>query len=434
MGIEFTTLLLFGGLIFLLAMGVPVFFALGGISVLITFLQDGTNGLYIVATTTYRQITDPGLITIPLFLLMGNFLIHSGISDRLFKALNLWLSGIRGGLAIVSVGVCVALAMCGGFGPGILTMGLIAVPAMLKQRYDKSLALGCVMAGGVLGEIIPPSIIMIIFAYISRISIGKIFFGGAIPGFITAGLYILYITLRCHLQPDLAPTPAAEETSWKSRLISLKDIILPSLLVVLVLGSIFLGIATPSEAAGVGAFGSFMVCVIYGRLNRKVVTDACLETMKISGMALWILVAATLFGVVYTSAGAQDMVMNIVQNLPVNRWLILGVMQMILLVFGMFMDDYAVLTICAPIFIPIAVFLGFDPTWFAIVFILNMQVAYLTPPFGWALILMKGVAPPEIHTKNIWQAVPPFVAIQLIVLIITMIFPQLAMWLPDKML
>jgi tripartite ATP-independent transporter DctM subunit len=434
MGIGFTTLLLFGGLIFLLAMGVPVVFALGGISVLITFLLDGTNGLYIVATTTYRQITDPGLITIPLFLLLGNFLIHSGISDRLFKALNLWLSGIKGGLAIVSVGVCVALAMCGGFGPGILTMGLIAVPAMLKHRYDKSLALGCVMAGGVLGEIIPPSIIMIIFAYISRISIGKIFFGGAIPGFITAGLYILYITLRCQLQPDLAPTAAAEETSWKARWISLKDIVLPFLLVVLVLGSIFLGIATPTEAAGVGAFGSFLVCVIYGRLGWKVVSDACLETMKISGMALWILVAATLFGVVYTSAGAQDMVMNIVQNLPVNRWLILGAMQMILLVFGMFMDDYAVLTICAPIFIPIAVFLGFDPTWFAIVFILNMQVAYLTPPFGWALILMKGVAPPEIHTKNIWQSVPPFVGIQLLVLIITMLFPQLALWLPDKML
>ncbi|UCH20293.1 MAG: TRAP transporter large permease subunit [Deltaproteobacteria bacterium] len=434
MSIGVTTLLLFGGLISLLAMGVPVVFALGGISVLITFLLDGTNGLYIVATTTYRQITDPGLITIPLFLLMGNFLIHSGISDRLFKALNLWLSGIRGGLAVVSVGVCVALAMCGGFGPGILTMGLIAVPAMLKHRYNKSLALGCVMAGGVLGEIIPPSIIMIIFAYISRISIGKIFFGGAIPGFITAGLYILYITLRCHIQPDLAPTAAAEETCWKARWISMKDIILPSLLVVLVLGSIFLGIATPTEAAGVGAFGSFLVCVIYGRLSWKVVSDASLETMKISGMALWILVAATLFGVVYTSAGAQDMVMDIVQNIPVNRWLILGAMQLILLVFGMFMDDYAVLTICAPIFIPIAVFLGFDLTWFAIVFILNMQVAYLTPPFGWALILMKGVAPPEIHTKDIWQAVPPFVAIQLIVLIITMLFPQLAMWLPDKML
>lgn len=433
MSIELTTVLLFSGLIFLLAMGVPVVFALGGISVLITFLLDGTDGLFIIATTTYRQITDPGLITIPLFLLMGNFLIHSGISDRLFKALNVWLAGIRGGLALVSVGVCVALAMCGGFGPGILTMGLIAVPAMLKMNYNKSLALGSVMAGGVLGEIIPPSIIMIIFAYISRISIGKIFFGGAIPGFITASLYIIYIIVRCHLQPELAPRVEGKIT-WKARLASLKDIVLPSLLIVLVLGSIFLGIATPTEAAGVGAFGSFVVCIIYGRLTFKVITDSCLETMKISGMALWILVTATLFGVVYTSAGAQDMVMELVENLAVNRWLVLFTMQFILLIFGMFMDDYAVLTICAPIFIPIAVYLGFDPTWFAIVFILNMQVAYLTPPFGWALILMKGVAPPEIHTKNIWQSVPPFVGIQLLVLLLTMLFPQLALWLPGKML
>ena len=280
-------------------MGVPVVFALGGISVLITVLIGGPNDLYIVATTTYRQITDPGLITIPLFLLMGNFLIHSGISDRLFKALNVWLGGIRGGLAVVSVGVCVALAMCGGFGPGILTMGLIAVPAMLKQRYDRSLALGSVMAGGVLGEIIPPSIIMIIFAYISRISIGKIFFGGAIPGFITASLYIIYILTICHLKPHLAPK-VSEDTNSMSRLAALKDIVLPSLLIVLVLGSIFLGIATPTEAAGVGAFGSLLVCIIYGRISWKIITDSCLETMKISGMALWILVAATLFGVVYT--------------------------------------------------------------------------------------------------------------------------------------
>jgi len=304
---------------------------------------------------------------------------------------------------------------------------------MLKQRYNKSLALGSVMAGGVLGEIIPPSIIMIIFAYISRISIGKIFFGGAIPGFITACLYIIYITVRCYLQPELAPK-TEEETSWKVRLTSLKDIVLPAMLVVLVLGSIFLGIATPTEAAGVGAFGSFVICIIYGRLSWKVITDSCLETMKISGMALWILVTATLFGVVYTSAGAQDMVMELIEGLTVNRWLILAVMQTILLIFGMFMDDYAVLTICAPIFMPIAILLGFDPIWFSIVFILNMQVAYLTPPFGWALILMKGVAPPEIHTKNIWQSVPPFVAIQLIVLILTMLFPQLALWLPEKML
>jgi len=432
MSIELVTILLFSGLIFLLAMGVPVAFALGGISAVFAFILGGPNALYIVATTTYREITDPNLITIPLFLLMGNFLFHSGISDRLFQALSYWLSGLRGGLAIVSVGVCVALAMCGGFGPGILTMGLIAVPAMLKRSYDKSLALGSVMAGGVLGEIIPPSIIMIIFAYIARISIGRLFFGGAIPGLITACLYILYITIRCHFQPHLAPREAVEVT-WRIRWAALKDIVLPVLLVVLVLGSIFLGIATPTEASGVGAMGAFLICFIYGRFTWKVLSDSCLETLKISGMVLWILIGATLFGVFYTSAGAQSLVMEIVKGLQVNRWLILGAMQLILLISGMFMDDYAVVTICAPIFVPIAKFLGFDPIWFSILFILNMQVAYLTPPFGWALILLKGVAPPEIQTKDIWRSVPPFVGIQLLVLIIAMVFPQVALWLPEKM-
>lgn len=183
-----------------------------------------------------------------------------------------------------------------------------------------------------------------------------------------------------------------------------------------------------------GASGAFLICIVYRSFTRKVLLDSCLETMKISGMALWILVAATIFGVVYTMAGAQSLVMEIVQSLQVNRWFILIAMQVILLIFGAFMDDYAVITICAPIFLPIARHLGFDPIWFSIVFILNMQAAYLTPPFGWALILMKGVAPPEIHTKDIWRSIPPFVAIQLLVLILTMLFPQLALWLPDKML
>lgn len=432
MSIGLVTVLLFGGLLFLLAIGVPVIFALGCISVIIAFLLGGSNELYLVATTTYREITDPALITIPLFLLMGSFLVHSGISDRLFRALNHWLSGLRGGLAIVSIGVCVALAMCGGFGPGVLTMGLIAVPAMLKRSYDRSLALGCVMAGGVLGCIIPPSIIMIVFAYIARVSVGRLFFGGAVPGFVCALFYVLYVLIRSYLQPHLAPR-SAEKTTWRLRWTSLKDIILPSLLIILVLGSIFFGIATPTEAAGVGAFGSFLICIIYGRLTRRVIIDSCLETMKISGMALWILVAATLFGVVYTSAGAQDMVMEIVEKVPVNRWIILGTMQIMLLLFGMFMDDFAVITICAPIFMPIAIFLGFDPIWFSIVFILNMQVAYLTPPFGWALILMKGVAPSEVTTRDIWQSAPPFVAMQLLVLVIAMIFPKIALWLPGKM-
>jgi tripartite ATP-independent transporter DctM subunit len=431
MSVEMVTILLFGGLLILLALGVPVVFALGGITVLLTLVLEGYVGLYTVATTTYREITDATLITIPLFLLMGNLLIHSGISDRLFRALNYWLSGIKGNLAIVSVGVCVALAMCGGFGPGILTMGLVAVPAMLKQSYDKPLALGSVMAGGVLGTIIPPSIIMIVFSVIARVSIGRLFFAGAVPGFICAFFYFVYIIVRCHLQPSLAPGVAVEVT-WKMRWLSLKDVLFPTLLVVLVLGSIFAGMATPTEAAGVGAIGSLILCFINRRFTWKVLSDSCLETFRVSGMVLWILISATLFGIFYTTAGAQTLVMDTVEALPVSRWLILVSMQIILLIFGMFMDDYAVITICTPIFIPISKLLGFDPIWFSIVFLLNMQVAYLTPPFGWALILMKGIAPKGVNTRDIWQAVPPFVGIQLTVLILTIFFPGIALWLPNR--
>jgi tripartite ATP-independent transporter DctM subunit len=431
MSIELITIILFGGLLLLLALGIPVTFAMGCITIVLTYLINGPDALYTVATTTYQQITSPTLMTIPLFLIMGNFLVQSGISERMYNGLSYWLSGIRGGLAIVSIGVCVSLAMCGGFGPGILTMGLVAVPAMLKRNYSKTIALGSVMAGGVLGEIIPPAIIMIIFAFIARVSIGKLFFGGFVPGFILALLYILYVVLTGIMNPKALPKIAVEVT-WSMRWRALGEIFLPSMLVVLVLGSIFIGAATPTEAAGVGALGSLIICVVHRKLTWRVLTDSCAETLKITGMALWILIPATLFGVFYASAGAQDMVMEFIESLEVHRMMVLIAMQLVLLVFGMFMDDYAVVTICAPIMLPIARLLGFDPIWFSILFILNMQVAYLTPPFGWALIMMKGVAPPEVSTKDIWRAVPPFVIIQLLVLILVMLFPQIATWLPNK--
>lgn len=431
MSIEIITVVLFAGLLSLLALGIPVVFSMGFITVALTYFVDGPDSLYTVATTTYQQITSPTLMTIPLFLIMGNFLVHSGISEKMFNSLNLWLSNLRGGLAIVSIGVCVALAMCGGFGPGILTMGLIAVPAMLKHNYSKHVALGSVMAGGVLGEIIPPAIIMIIFAFIARISIGKLFFGGLVPGMILALLYIVYILILGIFKPEALPK-TTEKVTWALRFKSLKDICLPMMLVFLVLGSIFMGIATPTEAAGVGAIGAIIICAIHGTLTMDVIRESCQQTLRITGMALWILIPATLFGVFYSSAGAQDMVMEFIESLEVNRWIVLLAMQAILILFGMFMDDYAIVTICAPIMMPIAKLLGFDPIWFSILFILNMQVAYLTPPFGWALIMMRGVAPKNITTRDIWLSVPPFTMIQLLVLLAVMLFPEIATWLPNK--
>jgi tripartite ATP-independent transporter DctM subunit len=431
MSIELITILLFGGLLLLLAVGIPVTFALGTITIVLTYFIEGSDSLYTVATTTYQQITSPTLMTIPLFLVMGNFLVQSGISERMYNGLNYWLSGVRGGLAIVSIGVCVSLAMCGGFGPGILTMGLVAVPAMLKHGYSKSIALGSVMAGGVLGEIIPPAIIMIIFAFIARVSIGKLFFGGFVPGIILATLYVLYIILVGIVNPKALPM-TTEVVTWQMRFNAVKEIFLPAMLVVLVLGSIFMGIATPTEAAGVGALGAIVICAIHKKLTLSVIKESCNVTLKITGMALWILIPATLFGVFYASVGAQDMIIEFIESLEVNRYFILIAMQVILMMFGMFMDDYAVVTICAPIMLPIARLLGFDTIWFSVLFILNMQMAYLTPPFGWALIMMKGVAPANITTRDIWRAVPPFVLIQFVVLVMVMVFPGIATWLPSK--
>lgn len=399
MSIAQVTLLLFGGLLLLLSLGVPVAFSLASISLLVTWIHQGTEGLFTIAMTTLQQITNPTLMAIPMFLLMGNFLVYSGISDRMFRSLNYWLFGIRGGLSVVSICVCVALAMTGGFGPGIITMGLIAVPAMLKRKYDKKLAVGSVMAGAVLGQVIPPSIVLIILAYVGRISVGRLFFAAFIPGFVCALFYITYVLLIARLKPHLAPR-SEEAVTWSIRWISLKEVIAPIILILLVLGSIFFGIATPTEAAGVGASGTFLICLIYRKLSMKILITTCHETLKVIGMVLWILIAATFFGMVYSGAGAQSMVMEFIQVLDVNRWAILIGMQIILLIAGAFMDDFAIITICIPIFLPIAKSLGFDPIWFAVIFVLNIQVAYLTPPFGWALIMMKGVAPSSLSTAE----------------------------------
>jgi len=417
----------------LIFFGVPVAFALGGVSVVLTFILNGSGGLYTIATTTFSQITDTTLITIPLLVLMGQFLITSGIADRLFQSANYWLSGVRGNLALVSLAVCVALAMTGGFGPGIITMGLVAVPAMLNRRYDKSLALGSVMAGGVLGTLIPPSILMIIFAYINRLSIGKLFLGGGCPGLLTAGLFGSYIIIRSYFQPQIAPI-IDERVTWKLRWVSLKEVFPPVMLIAAVLGSIFAGVATPTEAASLGAIGSLFICIVYRRFSWKILLQSCHETLKITSMVMWILIGANLFRVFFTIAGAQDMLMGLVGGLTVNRWIIFISMQFILLIVGMLMDDFAIVVIFSPIFFPIAVSLGFDPLWFAIVFILNMQVGFLTPPFGWALIMMRGLVPPAVTTRDIWKSAPPFMAIQLIVMLITMIFPLLAVWLPRRIL
>jgi tripartite ATP-independent transporter DctM subunit len=432
MSIEWITVILFGGMMLLMFLGVPAVFAIGGISVGLALYLQGTTALYALASTAFSQVTSMGLLAIPMFVMMANLLIFSGITDRLFQTLSYWMSGVKGSLAIVSVCVATSLAMCGGFGPGIITMSLVAIPAMLDRKYDKSLALGSVMGGGILGPIIPPSVMMIVLGYVTRLPIGKLFIAGIIPGFIAAFAFVIYILVRCRFNPKLAP-PLEEEVTWRMRWMSLGGVILPAFLVIGMLVIIFGGIATPTEAAGVGATGALLCCILNRTLTWKMIKDSCLETLKVTGMVIWLMIAANFFRVFFTSVGARSLIIETVTAMPVNPWAILIGMQLMLLILGMFMDDWAIIVICAPIFFPIAMKLGFDPIWFAMVFLMNMVVAYLTPPFGWALILTKALSPPSVNTGEVWRSAPPFFAILVLILILIILFPPLVLWLPSLM-
>ena len=435
MGVELITVLLFGSLFLLLALGMPVAFALGSVTVIFSYLLWGAAALYIIPTQVLGQMISPILIAVPLFVLMAYVLQSSGIADDLYKTMYLWMGGLRGGLAMGTVLIgTVFAAMTGGTTPGTLTMGLIALPAMLKRNYNKTIAVGCISAGGVLGIVIPPSVIMILFASVTRLSVGRLFFGGVVPGFLIASMHTIYIGIRSFLQPHLGPAiPHEERANLRGKLTSLKSVVLPISLIILILGAIYTGAATPTEAASIGALGAFVCAVIHRRFTGQMVFKAIHGTLKLTGMIMWILAAAACFNAVYIGLGGQRLIIEIISGLGVNPWAILIGMQLSLFFFGMIMDDYAIVMLCGPIFTPIIITLGFDPHWFGILFILNMQMAYLTPPFGYNLFLMKGIVPKGITMGDIYRSIIPFVTIQALGLVLVMIFPQLALWLPGTM-
>jgi len=436
MDVGLMTLLLFGSLFLLLAVGMPVAFALAGVTVVYGYILLGPKAFYILTTHVYGSMLNEILLAIPLFFLMAHVLQHSGLADELYGAVHQWLGGLRGGLAMGTVVICTLFAAMSGIsGAATVAMGLIALPAMLKRNYDKRIAVGCIAAGGVLGILIPPSVIMILYAMISRESVGGMFFGGVIPGLVLSSLFIIYIGIRSALQPHLGPpVPPEERANLKQRIVSLKSVILPIALVVLVLGSIYSGAATPTEAAGVGAVGAFVCAIIYRRLNWRVLIDIIRGTFKVTGMVMWIVAAAAAFTGLYIALGAQALIIEVVTGLPVNPWAILIGIQVILFLFGMFMDDFAIVMLCAPIFVPIVTALGFDTLWFGILFIVNMQMAFLTPPFGYNLFYLRGVAPKEVTMGDIYRSIIPFVGLQALGLALVMIFPQLALWLPSMMI
>jgi tripartite ATP-independent transporter DctM subunit len=419
--------MMFGGLILCLLLGIPLAWSLGGVAVIVCFLKWGTGGLMLIVYNTFGAMWSIVLVAIPLFMSMGILLERAGIAEALFETIHRWSGRLRGGIAMGVVVICVLFAaMTGVSAAATLTMGLIA-------GYAKSIALGSIAGPGTLGILIPPSIISILLAIVGRVSVGKLFMAGIGPGILLAGLFIAYIGIRGWINPELCPRHP-ETFTTKEKLVSLKTVILPLLIILSVLGSIFFGIATPTEAGSLGVAAVLITVAIHRRFTWKLVRETTIETFRITGLTMWIFYGAMCFSAVYARAGGAVFLSDLIMGFGMNRWLILITMMAISFLLGMFVDPFAIIFILAPICFPIVKNLGFDPVWFGILFVINMQMGYATPPFGYQLFYLKSVAPEGITTADIYKSVLPFIAVLILGMALIMIFPQIALWLPELMM
>ncbi|MEW5912393.1 MAG: TRAP transporter large permease subunit [Thermodesulfobacteriota bacterium] len=417
----------------LLGLGIPIGFALGGVSVAGVLLLMGPEGLYMLFATAYGEVTNYLLIAVPLYIFMANMLGVSDLADDLYQAVHSWFGRLRGGLAIGTVVICALFAAMAGISSvATVAMGLIALPSMLKRGYHKHLALGCISAGGALGILIPPSIIMIIYGSIAEVSIGQLFMGGVVPGILLTLIFVVYIGVRCLISPELGP-PDTERLSLVDKVKAVRGIVLPLLLIASVLGVIYFGVCTPTEAAAIGAAGALLCSLIYGKLTLRNLYQACMRTLRLNAMVLWIMIGAVAFSHLMSLAGLHTHTLNLISKVKAEPWVILAVMQLTFFILGMFLDPAGVIMITTPVFLPIVNQLGFDPVWFGVLFVINMEMAYLTPPFGFNLFIMKGVAPPDISMSDIYRSIIPYVALQALCLVLAIIFPKLILWLPQTM-
>jgi tripartite ATP-independent transporter DctM subunit len=428
---------MFGAFFLLLALGVPLAWTTAGTGLLFSLFLWGLGSLSLIVLRIWDVMGSFSIIAIPLFVFMGNMLQKSGVADDLFKAFHVWIGGVKGGLAAATIVLCTILAaMIGTVGADVTITGLIALPFMLQRGYDKHMALGSIVAGGALGVLIPPSIMFIIYGVTVGESIGKLFMGGVGPGLLFGALYIGYILIKCHLNPSAGPpAPQAERMMPLGRKIGMfKSLIIPVLLVLGVMGSIFGGVATPGEAAGVGALGAMVCAAVRRRLSMENLKDSLFDTMKTVGLILWIVFGAMIFIATYTLGGGAEFVKSTLVALPLNPWLVLIIIQFILLFLGMVLDIIGITVLLAPIFVPVITSLGFDPLWFGVIFNLNLQIAYLSPPFGYSMFYLKAVAPPDVTMTDLYRSVLPYMALQLIGMVLCMLFPQIILWLPNLMI
>jgi tripartite ATP-independent transporter DctM subunit len=433
---ELVTILMFIGILVGLALGHPVAFILGGLATIFALVGWGPEGWYMFLGRTFDSTTNNILIAIPNFVLMATLLGRSGIAERLFRSIMYLLGPLNGAIALAVIVWCAIEAACTGvIGASVVSMGILALPVLLGHRYDKHISCGSIMGGGTLSILIPPSIMLVMMADLGGVSVGKLFAGAFGPGIFLTILFFIYILIRTNMHPELGPALPLEERKALSVGQKAKYIIInlvpPAILILGVLGSIWTGLATATEASGMGAFLAFVLMVVYRQFSWKALGECVWSAARTNCMVMTIIVGATVFTGVFLGLGCGQVVTDIIRAFDfLGKWGMLGIMMFIIFILGFMIDWIAILYITFPIFLPIANELGFDLTWFIILIAVNLQASFLTPPFGYALFYMQATVPPGIILKDIYKSVLPFIIIQVISLAVCILFPSIVTYLP----
>lgn len=438
---EIMTVAMFASLIVAITLGHPLAYTLAAVATLFGLIDNGFNvpALFdMFANNTYGLMENYVLVAIPLFILMAQLLDRSKVSDELFESLYIVLGGMKGGLGLAVVVVCTIFAATTGIvGASVVAMGLLATPALMKKGYQKEMAAGVICASGTLGILIPPSIMMVVYGGLTGLketSVGNLFAGAILPGLLLSGLYFAYILVRCNINPKLGPPISKEEASKynaaKKIMMTLKSLIPPMALILAVMGTILAGVATPTEAAALGAFGALVLAIVSRKFSWQVMKESAHATMSTTAMVMMLFIGGKFFSTVFLSMGGGDVVADVLIGSGLNRWTVLIIMMGIVFIMGMFIDWAAILLVTVPIFMPIAMELEFDPLWFSLLMCVNLQTSFLTPPFGYALFYFKGVAPDGYTMGHVYRGIIPFVFLQVIGLGLLVVFPGIVTYLP----
>ncbi|HZX50534.1 TRAP transporter large permease [Pseudomonas sp. XK-1] len=433
---ELIALLMFSSMMLLLLTGKRVFGAIGFVAVVSALLLWGDGGSEMAFSAAMKLMKWYPLLTLPLFVYMGYMLSESGIAEDLYRMFHVWMGPLHGGLAIGTIALMVAISAMNGLSVAGMAIGAsIALPELLRRGYDKIMITGVIQAGSSLGILIPPSVVLVLYGMIARQPVGQLWLAGAIPGLMMAGMFILYIAIRCRLQPQLGPALSVEEReqiSWGEKLRLLSAGLVPLFIFFSMTGLFLMGYTSLVESSAVGAAAATLAALAKRRLTRHVMEETLRKTLGISCMFMWIILAALCFGAVFDGLGAVKAIEAFfLESLGLGPWQVLILMQLSFILMGMFLDDTAMLVIVAPLYIPLVGALGFDLVWYGVLYTITCQIAYMTPPFGYNLFLMRAMAPPEVSLRDIYVSVTPFVLIMALALVLVMLFPQIALWLPQ---